>query len=593
MPNFVNSILLSERLNKGGIQFFYNIHVPIIKYKYVCVFMKSLFPEKYHRYIYIFALIILVIGLPLSKFLMSLSQIILACNWLLEGNIKNKVKTFWSNKVALLVSSLLLLHFIGLIHTSDFTYAFKDIRIKAPLFILPLIISTSPPLSKKIFENILKILTAAIISGTFVSTLILMDIIHRPVIDTRDISIYISHIRFSLLICVAVFISSYFIFKSITLLSKITWSLVLLWLLSFLIIMESLTGLAALFVTTLILIIYSVFKPGYSFLTKPGLNIAGKPILNAVEASKKRGIKYSALLFVVGALSLSFYYVNSIANEIKPKENVDFNTLDTHTSQGNVYEHNIQSKVRENGHLVWLYYSTDELKESWNKRSAVAVDGKDLKGNIICYTLIRFLTSKGFRKDANAVNLLTDDEIKAVERGVTNVNYQNISSLRGRIYETLWEIDLYSKTGQLNGHSLTQRFEYWKAALDIIKNNLFFGVGTGDVPKVFEQEYIKMNSSLSQNWRLRSHNQYLSIAVAFGIIGLLWFIATLAAPFLINTKKISYLYITFFIIAIISFFTEDTLETQAGVTFFAFLNSYFLFAKESDPEVYPVEPSLP
>jgi len=35
-------------------------------------------------------------------------------------------------------------------------------------------------------------------------------------------------------------------------------------------------------------------------------------------------------------------------------------------------------------------------------------------------------------------------------------------------------------------------------------------------------------------------------------------------------------YLSFFIIAVISFLTEDTLETQAGVTFFAFFNSFFL-----------------
>jgi hypothetical protein len=42
-------------------------------------------------------------------------------------------------------------------------------------------------------------------------------------------------------------------------------------------------------------------------------------------------------------------------------------------------------------------------------------------------------------------------------------------------------------------------------------------------------------------------------------------------------KTVDYLYITFFLIAVVSFLTEDTLETQAGVTFFAFFNSFFLF----------------
>jgi hypothetical protein len=518
--------------------------------------MKALFPEKFHHYLYIFALIVLLAGLPMSKFLMSLSQLILAGNWLLEGDLKNKFSAFWKNKTALILISLLLLHFIGLTYTSDFTYAFKDIRIKAPLFILPLIISTSKPLSQKLFDAILKLLVASIIIATIFSSFILIGIIHRPVNDIRDISIFISHIRFALLICVAIFISSYFIFKSSTVFSKIMWSVIILWLVFFLIVMESLTGLATLSITTFVLITYTILK------------------------SKNSILKYGTFLLLCGSITLLVYYINSIANENKQKEVVDFSKLETYTSHGNLYEHDLHSEVTENGHLVWLYYCTKELQQSWNERSIHKIDSKDVNGNTIYFTLVRFLTSKGLRKDADAVNSLSDEEIKAVERGVTNLNYQSVSNLKGRIYETFWEIDLYKKTGEVNGHSLTQRFEYWKTAFSIIKNNLFFGVGTGDVPMAFEKEYIKNNSSLSPEWRLRSHNQYLSIAVAFGIIGLLWFLITLIYPLLNEKKAFSYLYITFFIIAIISFFTEDTLETQAGVTFYAFLNSFFLFAKK-------------
>src|ERR1700751_2082903 len=100
--------------------------------------MKSLLPQNFHFYIYIFALLLLAIGLPLSKYLMSLSQLILLGNWILEGNLKSKFILFWKNKPAFVLSSLLFLHFLGLIYTSDFGYALNDIRIKLPLFALPL-----------------------------------------------------------------------------------------------------------------------------------------------------------------------------------------------------------------------------------------------------------------------------------------------------------------------------------------------------------------------------------------------------------------------------------------------------------------------
>lgn len=521
--------------------------------------MKPFFPEKYHRYIYIFSLILLVIGLPLSKFLMSLSQIIMICNWILEGNLKNKLVSFGNNTTAILLSSVLILHFIGLLYTSDFNYAFKDIRIKLPLLVLPLIISTSKPLSQKITDNIQKAFVAAVIGGSLVSIFILLGLIHRPVIDTRSISIYISHIRFSLLICVAICVSLNYILRPPNLVARIIWCGIVVWLFSFLIIMESLTGLTALFIAGLVLSAYTIVT------------------------SKKKLVKYAGITAIIGGIGLTVWYINSIAAENRNKEILDRAKLEMYTSHGNEYEHDINSKLTENGHLIWVNYCKKELEEAWNSRSTIKFNDNDLNGNLLEFTLVRFLASKGLKKDRDAVISLTQDEIKAVERGVTNVNYQDVSSLRGRIYETLWEIEVYKTNGNANGHSLTQRFEYWRAAWGIIKANPLIGIGTGDVPKAFEEEYIKNNSSLSQQWRLRAHNQYLTFAVTFGILGLLWFLASLVYPLLDKNNRYNFLYITFFIIAVVSFFTEDTLETQAGVTFYAFLNSFFLFSKEKLP----------
>lgn len=518
--------------------------------------MKPIFTENTHRNIYLFAIITLVVGMPLSKFLMSISQLLLAFNWLLEGNVKNKFIAFYKNKTALVLSSLLLMHFIGLAYTDDYNYAFKDMRIKLPLFILPLIISTSKPLSEKWYTIILKLFVVAIIIGTVISMLILLDIYHRPMNDIRDVSIFISHIRFALLICVAVFVCAYFFMQTEQAKHKVLWGTIALWFVVFLIIIESLTGLFALFMGSTALFFMFVFK------------------------SKNTVLKISSLALFFLILGSVAYYLKTIADENKPKEAVNFKALETHTALGNLYEHDTLSEITENGHLLWANYAIEELREAWNKRATIHIDSTDDNGNTVYFTLFRFLTSKGLKKDAAGVNQLTNEEVKAIEQGITNVNYQNISSLRGRIYETLWEIDVYKKTGQASGHSLTQRFEYWKAAIAIIKENILFGVGTGDLPHAFENQYIKSNSSLSEKARLRSHNQYLSIAVGFGVIGLCWFIYTLIFPWFKNTQKDNIIYLGFFIVALVSFFTEDTLETQAGVTFYAFINSYLLFARE-------------
>jgi O-antigen ligase len=145
----------------------------------------------------------------------------------------------------------------------------------------------------------------------------------------------------------------------------------------------------------------------------------------------------------------------------------------------------------------------------------------------------------------------------------------------------IWEIVQYDKTHDASGHSITQRLEYWKAATGIIQSNPVIGVGTGDVPAAFEGEYESNKTLLKKEWRFRSHNQYLSIAVAFGFLGLIWFLFSLIYPGIYFKKFGDFLYVSFFIIATVSFFTEDTLETQVGVTFFAFLNSFLLFTGNS------------
>jgi hypothetical protein len=52
---------------------------------------------------------------------------------------------------------------------------------------------------------------------------------------------------------------------------------------------------------------------------------------------------------------------------------------------------------------------------------------------------------------------------------------------------------------------------------------------------------------------------------------MIYFIFVLAYTLVAGIRKNDIVFLSFLLIAIASFFTEDTLETQAGVTFFAFL----------------------
>src|SRR5690606_20776188 len=82
----------------------------------------------------------------------------------------------------------------------------------------------------------------------------------------------------------------------------------------------------------------------------------------------------------------------------------------------------------------------------------------------------------------------------------------------------------------VNGHSLTMRIYFWKAAFHTIKQNSLLGVGTGDMKQALNATYDEINSPLSQEWRIRPHNQFLSITLSLGIIGLLIFLFGIIYP---------------------------------------------------------------
>lgn len=523
--------------------------------------------RKISNRLFFFGTLVLAVSLPLSVYIMSISQFILAGAWLIEGRWLEKFKRAFSNKVVLALLSVYVLHLIGLSYSNNLDYGWKDMRIKLPLFTLPILFSTSPDFSKKQFYTVLLLFVSAVVVSTLISTGVLYDIIHvnKPIREIRDISIFISHIRLSLMICITIFICVYFLIteaKQISILNKCLLLIITAWLIIFLAILESITGLGILL---FISIVY---------------------ILKLIIESKKVFFKATLLTVTVFLFLFLFFYVSKIVGSVYATEQINESALDSLTPYGNSYFHDANNKAVENGHRIFIYISKKELDSAWSKRSFFPIDGKDERGQELRQTLIRFLTSKGLRKDANGVAALSASEIRSVEKGIANIDYQDLSSLKSRIHQVAWEISNYKGDVNPSGHSVVQRLEFWKAAIGIIRKNFIFGVGTGDIQDAFNRQYEDMKSPLDLEKRLRSHNQYLSITVALGVIGLLIFLLSLFYPYF-YLKKYDFLYTTFLLVALLSMLTEDTLETQAGVTFFTFFNCFFLFKARANPDVHP------
>ncbi|MFH0865095.1 MAG: O-antigen ligase family protein [Bacteroidota bacterium] len=509
--------------------------------------------------VYFIGLCLLAASMPLSKAGMSIAQMLLVGNWLIEWRISWKFQSFFRNRTALILCSLYVLHCIGLIYTVDFDYALKDLKVKLPMLILPLIIATSEPLNHKKFRIFIIVLSLGLLASSLHA---FYNYITHDYQNIRDICVFVSHLRISLMICISVFFLLKFILsdKEIGKNLKIAFVILILWFVYFLIILESFTGPLLIIVCTFVL------------------------ILIYLSRIKKIIVRVALVSVIILIPVIIFIYVLHMYNKYFTYTVKEDTVLELFTPGGHAYTHNTLDNDVENGNYVSRYICHEEMQKEWNNRSKINYDSTDLRGNNIKYTLIRFLASKGLRKDSAGVANLGSDEVKAIEEGIADVNLMNMHSLQARIYETLWEFKNYNETDDPNGHSLVMRLEYWRAAFEIIRKHPLFGVGTGDMNIAFAQQYDEMKSKLSMRWRLKAHNQFLSLGVGFGIPGILWFSFILFYPLFVRKHRTDFYYIIFFIILFCSLLTEDTIESQAGLTFYAFFNALLLLGRKEITE---------
>lgn len=536
-------------------------------------------------YFYLVGLILIGIFLPTSKFGLSVSQFYLLALWLLLGldmravnkmfmekplvnrilsriavsfkgiwfNIKTRFNDFMHNKVAVVMVSIYVMHFVGLIFTSDFQYAFKDIRIKLPLLVFPIILSSMKPLNRKQFDAVLWFFICSVFFVTILGTI---KFLRRDFVDVRELSVFVSHIRVSLCIVFSIFILGYYLVRrNYSPIMKAVVVVLIMWFLCQVLILESFIGILIIAALCIVLTLYFIFR------------------------TKNRIARICSIIVAVAFMAILFCYPYKVIRDYNTPEKVVVEQLDTHTKLGNPYVFDTIRYGIEDGRYVGLYLSKQEMMDAWNARSDKKINREFDDGYA---SLVRYLTSKDLRKDAEGVSQLTDDDIRNIENGISNYNYIENPGIKTRIMKIMVAYGNYKKSKDANGSSVFQRVEYIKASLNIIKENPLVGVGTGDIADAFANYYEETDSKLLPEYRFRSHNQYLAIAVAFGIVGLLWYLFALLYPAVADKRNRNYLYLIFMFIMMLSMFTEDTLETQIGVTLFAFFNSFLVFAMPLD-----------
>ena len=499
--------------------------------------LDRLFGFTVHPFLQLLGMIILSFGLPFNKVLMSIGTIWLASNIILKADFKSYWKNWRSNILAWFVLGILILHLIGLTYTNDFDYAFRDLNTKLPLFVIPLSIIAFP-IRKEWLNYVLYFFLLSLCITTMIN---LYTYWSNPQADFRSLSLFGSHIRYTILVVMGILVCIYFLIQKKKF--GMLWLAPLLWFAFYVYQSQVFAGYVSIIMIILAAILFGI------------LNLNNKAV--------KIGLLILTIFGLFGCIFMSVKFL-----EID-KQQIDFTELPEKTPRGNEYIHDTTFVWYENGNHVMSYISTDELEQEWNKRSDIDYSGTDQNGHKIQSTLVRYMASKGLKKDKDGMQNMTREDIENVEKGYTNYKQVSGSPLT-RIENLKNDIFMYSLTGDPNGNSFIERIEHFSVGMLIVRDHPFLGVGTGDVQNIFNDYYKKTNTKLDRNKWNRAHNQSLTFWITFGVFGFILFSGLWVFVGYQSVKLNSFFVLCFCLIAIGSFLSEDTIETQQGVTFIAF-----------------------
>ena len=491
-----------------------------------------------HSNLHLLGLSVLAIGIPANKVVMSVSMMFLILNLLIEGHYKKYYSHLRSNQLFILIGAFYLLHIVALLWSDDLTYGLNDLRVKLPLLVIPLAVMAKP-LHKRHLHILLYVFTGSVLLTSLINFGAYVQLFgEREYDDIRGMSLFTSHTRYGLLIATAAAFTLYFAFRNRT---RFYFFIPLfLWFVFYTYYSQILSGMIAFCAVLFVFLIYIL-------------------------------VRWNRWIAIGSASVLSFIVVFLTIKLFSPLEfdPNDFRNLPEYTAEGNKYHHSFNTISPETGKPIEIYLCEKELEREWQKVSEVPYSGTDMKGQPIRWTLMRYMSSMDLNKDAAGFAELTLQDIHNIEQGYASVY---TSGFLSRYYGIKYQLN---NTKDPNEHSQLKRFEYWKTGIQIARENLLIGVGTGDVQREFNKQYERNRSILTEENRRRTHNNFLTVLITFGIPGLFlffWF----HAEFLMQNIRDRFLPgLAFISIVLLSYLFEDTLETQTGITFVAYFLALF------------------
>ncbi|MDI1354694.1 MAG: O-antigen ligase family protein [bacterium] len=122
------------------------------------------------------------------------------------------------------------------------------------------------------------------------------------------------------------------------------------------------------------------------------------------------------------------------------------------------------------------------------------------------------------------------------------------------------------------------RADRWYCALELIREKTGIGYGTGSEKAMLMTKYKRYDLQNAVINGYDSHNQYLAYGIKGGVFALTFFIMSVLFGLYISIKQKNFLYLAFILLFASACITENVLESNKGIFFYAFFNTLLCFS---------------
>jgi O-antigen ligase len=128
------------------------------------------------------------------------------------------------------------------------------------------------------------------------------------------------------------------------------------------------------------------------------------------------------------------------------------------------------------------------------------------------------------------------------------------------------------------GAPIDTRMARWDVVVELIEKSPVIGYGAGSEIGLLQETFFNKKLFNSYLNGLNAHSEYLSMLLKSGAVGLLIYLITMGYGFNISIRQKDLLFFTFITMIAIVSLSENLLDVDKGIFFYAFFFSFFAFS---------------